>query len=254
MPLARVTNLVNGNVVDAPELNSEFNNIINAFNNTNAVDITVKAASATLPALTANQQSSGPIVKFQQAASDKVQIVNSGQLQSLIADGTAPITTVSTTVCTNLNADRIDGIEGSNIAKLDTNTTSFSLSWFIPDPSTAAGGIGNRGAFPVFVVPAGTAITITTVKIVFGTGTHTSGGVVAITAQRSTEAGLWDDWTTIGTATLSDTNNAPLDVYTSNVADVPLTTNDIITIYLDRANTITERNVTFIITGTQKLT
>ena len=42
-------------------------------------------------------------------------------LTSDVADGTAPITVTSTTVATNLNADMVDGIQGSSLLRSDTN-------------------------------------------------------------------------------------------------------------------------------------
>ena len=47
--------------------------------------------------------------------------VRGSTLTSDVANGTAPITVTSTTVATNLNADMVDGIQGSSLLRSDTN-------------------------------------------------------------------------------------------------------------------------------------
>ena len=56
--------------------------------------------------------------------------ITANQFASNIAIGTAPLTIVSTTVVTNLNADLLDGIHGTDLAKLD-GTTPLTANWDI---------------------------------------------------------------------------------------------------------------------------
>jgi hypothetical protein len=53
------------------------------------------------------------------AARDGSGDITANAFESTVATGTAPFSVASTTVVTNLNADTVDGVQGSNIAKLD---------------------------------------------------------------------------------------------------------------------------------------
>ena len=96
------------------EWTAEFNQILNLINGgtSNRRGYTL-FSDGSLPAWRYNQTGAGPVVEFQVAGTTKVSVNNSGQLVSAVATGTAPITVSSTTVCTNLNADKLDGVEGS---------------------------------------------------------------------------------------------------------------------------------------------
>lgn len=64
------------------------------------------------------------------AISGATTIACSGAITSSLATGTAPIAVTSTTKCGNLNADQVDGVEGTDIFKKDgtvTATGSFNL-------------------------------------------------------------------------------------------------------------------------------
>ena len=48
-----------------------------------------------------------------------------GQIRSRVATGTAPVSTDSTTVCTNLNADLLDGYQANNLPYLSSQVNTW---------------------------------------------------------------------------------------------------------------------------------
>lgn len=54
--------------------------------------------------------------------------ITAARLISDVADGTAPFSATSTTLCPNLNADRVDGIEGTALVKRD-GSTELTANW-----------------------------------------------------------------------------------------------------------------------------
>jgi hypothetical protein len=77
--------------------------------------------------------------------------------ESLIANGTAPLTVSSSTVVTNLNADKLDGQDGSYYAPIDSPTFTGTVS--LPN-NTVALGTQTTGNY-VADVSGGTGVTIT---------------------------------------------------------------------------------------------
>ena len=63
-------------------------------------------------------------------------------LESDIATGTAPLTIASTTVCSNLNADLLDGNEATAFATSGANTNITSLAGLTTALTAAQGGTG----------------------------------------------------------------------------------------------------------------
>ena len=126
-------------VPDLVKLDNEFNQLVGANGALNGGStgnrILTQYNHATEPVYEMNQLGAGPIAVLKQNTNTKLTFANSGQIVSSVAGGTAPITATSTTVCTNLNADLVDGIEGAAFAQLATARTKFSASWFIADPT-----------------------------------------------------------------------------------------------------------------------
>jgi hypothetical protein len=83
--------------------------------------------------------------------------VVAGYFESLIANGTAPLTVSSSTVVTNLNADKLDGQDGSYYAPIDSPTFTGTVS--LPN-NTVALGTQTTGNY-VADVSGGTGVTIT---------------------------------------------------------------------------------------------
>jgi hypothetical protein len=82
-------------------------------------------------------------------------IETSGQFDSNVATGTAPLVVTSTTMVSNLNADRVDGLHASgfatsgansNITSLTGLTTPLSIAQGGTGATTAAGALANLGA------------------------------------------------------------------------------------------------------------
>ena len=108
------------NFIRDTEWTAEFNQILNLTNGgtSNRRGYTV-FSDGSLPVWRYNQTGAGPVIEFQVGGTTKVSVNNSGQIVSAVATGTAPITVSSTTVCTNLNADTVDGITASQLVRSD---------------------------------------------------------------------------------------------------------------------------------------
>ena len=104
----------------AAECMAEFNQILNLVNGgtSNRRGYSV-FSDATLPVWRLDQLSAGDIAQFQVNGSSKAYINATGQLVNSLATGTAPFSIASTTKCTNLNADLVDGLNASQLLRSD---------------------------------------------------------------------------------------------------------------------------------------
>lgn len=137
-------------------------------------------------------------------------------------------------------------------AYVDGKKTAFSFSWFIDDPSTFPVATQD---LPKFICPEGTSITLTKSKVVFSNGSHTSGGDVRFNFQQRTASSTWTSFTNFGLIALNNTNNTQNVVYEVDFGDVVLSAGDTVLCFIDfRGGTITERDVTIALIGTQLLT
>jgi hypothetical protein len=71
-------------------------------------------------------------------------------IQSTVSTGTAPLTVASTTLVTNLNADKLDGYDATSFGLLGssnawTNTNTFSGSLVLSSTLSAGGSVGTAG-------------------------------------------------------------------------------------------------------------
>ena len=224
-------------------LDNEFNQLEGAagiFNGgTTAFKLKIKTSDGADPVIELDQVGAGPILLLKQNGVAKVTFNNNGT-----------VTFVNTAVNTGLNADQVDGIEGSNIAKLDTNKTAFSVAFFEADPSTGTLSVEDR---PSWVCPDGNAVTITKLWARWISGSHTSGGSVTFTFRKRTGAGALSG--DIGNITLDNTNNTQYVTYKNDIADVPLNPDDSLTYYISaRSGTVSERNVAVGVYGKQLFT
>lgn len=119
--------------------------------------------------------------------------VNTTYLTSRVATGTAPIGVTSTTVCTNLNADLLDGQHG----------TYYATATHVHGNITNAGAIGSTSGLPVITTTSGV---LTTGSFGSGAGTFCQGNDSRLsdartpTAHASSHAPGGSDalpWTTI---------------------------------------------------------
>lgn len=127
---------------------------------------------------------------------------------------------------------------------VDDKAVFFSIPFKIDDPSTFTAD--NRGALVSVRVPAMVSGGfITKIHVIFRTGSHTSGGTITMTAEINTA--------NIGTVQINNTNSAANTWFTNDISDAAIVEGDTITAFLSRTGTITERDVTFIIEGFQKV-
>src|SRR5262245_59566743 len=126
----------------------------------------VKTSDASDPPVDQDQIGAGLLARWKQNETLKASITNAGQITTAIATGTSPLSVVSTTKVTNLNADQVDGFD------LVGNKTAWSYSWFIDDPSTFT--TADDSLLPLFIVPAGNTIQATKIKVTYFGGSHTA--------------------------------------------------------------------------------
>lgn len=203
-----------------------------------------RSSDASDPPYDLDQLGAGPLARWKQAGGEKVSIANSGQFVSAVATGTAPFSLASTTMNPNLNADTVDGIQGANIAKLDTHKTAWSVSWFFPAIPSAVEAVESVGRF---IVPSGTEIKI----VLFGgvwAGGSDSGASNIFTIARRNSAGAFQ--ANIGTV---DVNALTQNVIGSAGVDVTLSAGDQIFPILQTRNApASETLISIFIHGTQK--
>lgn len=344
--LARLFDFTAGTPIVSNDVDSEFNQLVNVLNSTSTnVNLITRFSDAATAPLKLDQLGAGLIQEWAAAGVVVSRVTNAGsfstsqQFISTLATGTKPIDVTSTTVCTNLNADKVDGLDGTQFIRNDTAQTTtgnltisntaptlfftdtdvaktfrfaynsptfffindgsgstvftvaeaanvltfiaipelpasnpttanqaarkqyvddtvaskvaaFSQAWFYVLPPGATETIES---VPRFIVPTGTTIKITKLRIVFGNGSHTSGGTLTWTIKRRNSAGtLQSD---IGTITLDNTNGTLNQVYENDIGDVTLTDADqVYPLLTTRSGSVTEQNVTVVIVGTQNLT
>lgn len=228
-------------------LDGEHNQLVGASGVLNggstASKLLVKTSDGTDPPIDCDQVGAGALARYKQNGVTKVTLGNTGLF-----------TMVNTAVNPSFNADQVDGIEGANIAKLDTHKTAFSMSFELADPSTPTTGAFIPGGV-TWICPDGASITVTKLSVTFQTGSHTSGGSVSFTIQLRTAASTWTSFSNLGTVTLDNTNNTVLNVYTNDIADAPLAVGDTLIMFISaRSGTISERDVSVAVRGTQKFT
>ena len=204
----------------------------------------VKTSDATDPPVDQDQVGAGLLARWKQNGTLKASITNAGQITTAIATGTSPLSVVSTTVVTNLNADKCDGFD------LEGNKTAFSITWFIADPSTFT--TADDTILPGWIVPEGNTIAVTKIKVLYTSGSHTAGGVATFQHVKRNSAGAGAS--SITGINLDNTNNTVRTTYSADFA-VSLSAGDQITCQLaSRSGTVSERNVTISLVGTQKFT
>lgn len=245
--LARLTTFVPATTILSSEVNGEFNQLVNLLNGTStSVHGLLKMNDASTPPLILDQLGSGPIQRWRLTGAEKALINSTGQFESVLTTGTAPMVVASTTEVANFNASRVGGILGSNVAKLDTHKIAWSVSWFYPILPAA---VETTESVPRFIVPP--AVEPTAILIFAGwVGGSDSGASNIFTLKRRNSAGtLQADLGTI------DINGAAQNGLTqTDISDVPLSASDQIYPLFTTRNTASETLVGITLLGTQKLT
>jgi len=117
-----------GAQIKAAEFNSNYSAIINALSGIVDTIEFILAFNGATPVLILNQKGAGSVLKLQQNGVDKIEINNTGQLDSKLSIGTAPFIVASTTKVANLNADQLDGLHDTAFLKLTGGTLTGFLT------------------------------------------------------------------------------------------------------------------------------
>ena len=247
MSLARLhtTDMENGDIIDGDDLKDELDQLVNALNGTNNIDIIIKQSHATLPPLILNQVGAGPIQRWQQNASNKSLINNAGQFESLLTTGTAPFIVASATLIPNLNADLLDGLSSSAFAQLANDRTRFAISWFYTILPAAVESIESQGRF---IVPDGTSMFIEDITSVWADGADSAASNVFTIKKRNAAGTVGTD---VGTVDVNSGAQNVLNV--SNPTDYALTVGDQIYPLYTTRNVASETKVTITVRGYQKI-
>lgn len=88
MALARLFDFVAGTLIQDGQVDSEFNQLVNALNGVSDVDILHKFTHASNPVLNVNQLGAGLIQRWQQNTVDKARIINDGYFETVVPAGT----------------------------------------------------------------------------------------------------------------------------------------------------------------------
>ncbi|HKX29352.1 MAG TPA: hypothetical protein VJ302_16770 [Blastocatellia bacterium] len=112
--LARLTPFIPGSAIQSAQVNAELNQIIDLLAGTStSKNLIVKYSHATDAPLALDQLGAGLVQQWKVNGVEKLKVNNTGQLQSVLATGTAPFVVASMTKVSNLNADKLDDQEGS---------------------------------------------------------------------------------------------------------------------------------------------
>ena len=247
MALARLhtTDMENGDIIDGDDLKDELDQLVNALNGTNNIDIIIKQSHATLPPLLLNQLGAGPIQRWQQNSGNVALLNNVGQFESLLSTGTAPFIVASATKVNNLNADLLDGLTSADFAQLASDRTRFSVSWFYTILPAAVESIESQGRF---VVPNGTSMFIEDITSVWADGADSAASNVFTIKKRNAAGTVGTD---VGTVDVNSGAQNVLNV--SDPTDYALTVGDQIYPLLTTRNGATETKVTISVRGYQKI-
>lgn len=126
--LAKLTVYMPNDPILSADANAAENQVLNALNGTSTnKNILIRYTDAATPPLDLDQLGAGLLARWKNAGVPVATVTNGGsfsttqQFISSLAIGTKPIDVTSTTLCTNLNADLVDGLQGSQLLRNDQN-------------------------------------------------------------------------------------------------------------------------------------
>ncbi len=124
--LARLYDFTPGMLIQSSQVDAEFQQLIDLLAGTStSKDALIKYTHATDAPLRIDQLGAGLLAEWKLSGTQKARINNAGGFQtvhqfiSTLSTGTKPIDVTSTTLCTNLNADLLDGIDGGSFLRSD---------------------------------------------------------------------------------------------------------------------------------------
>jgi hypothetical protein len=113
--LARLYDFTPSTLIQSAQVDAEFAQLVDILGGAKT-DTQVKIVHAAATSLLELDNTGGGLVaSFKVAGVEKAKVNASGQFESTIATGTAPFVVASTTAVTNLNADTVDGVHGTNL-------------------------------------------------------------------------------------------------------------------------------------------
>lgn len=167
---ATITGSVSGNAGTATVLATA--RTINGVSFDGSANITVTAAAETL---TGTTLASNVVASSLTSVGTLTGLTVSGQVTSTVATGTAPLVIASTTLVTNLNADLLDGEEGSAYHAFANLTYSgLTAGQLLQATGTTSAAFGTTLTGNYTFSAAGTALAITNNLTVGGTITGTT--------------------------------------------------------------------------------
>lgn len=145
--ISRYTTFVDGAKLFAAELNGEFNAIIGLLAGSTNYDTNLQGNNAGAAVLTVDNIGGGDVISADVGGVTKWKILAStGQEVNTVTAGTAPMTIASTTVVTNLNADYVDGIHGTDMINNSTTDQDITAAGPLWLRLIATGGGADGGA------------------------------------------------------------------------------------------------------------
>lgn len=124
--LIRLHDFIPGSLIQSSQVDAEFNQLVNLLSGVSTnKDALIKYSHATDPPLALDQLGTGLVQQWKVGGAEKARVNNTGAFQtvhqfiSTLAIGTKPIDVTSTTVCTNLNADLLDGLHATSFVRND---------------------------------------------------------------------------------------------------------------------------------------
>jgi hypothetical protein len=132
--LARITDFTPSTPILSGEVDAEFNQLVNILSGTSTnKNAVIRYSNASDPPLKLDQLGLGAIQQWSQTGLVKASVTNDGsfstsrQFISTLATGTKPIDVTSTTLCVNLNADQVDGLDAASFARVDNSSNQVFI-------------------------------------------------------------------------------------------------------------------------------
>jgi hypothetical protein len=116
--ITRLYDFTPGTLIQSQQVDDEFNQILNLLSGVSSNKNVILAHNdGSTPPLTTNQTGAGSMLRVQKAGVTAFDFTNAGTL-NIITGSIAPITVASNSlVCTNLDADKLDGAQGSEYVR-----------------------------------------------------------------------------------------------------------------------------------------
>jgi hypothetical protein len=182
--LSRLFDFTPSTLIQSGQIDSEFNQLVDILSGVSTdKNVVISLDDGTLAPLRLNQTGLGPLLLWAVGGVGKGTIDNFGRFNSLLTTGTAPITVLSTTVCPNLNADLLDGVEGASYATLTGSQTLTNKTLTSPRINQILDSNGNELIIFTTTASAIDELTIANANGGFGPSIAASGGSSIIDIQ-----------------------------------------------------------------------